>query len=207
MNDKKTEDYYPEITIYADGACLRNGSAEASAGCGAVIVDRHRMELRLVSIHLASLTNQQAEISACTMALDRLRRPCIVEIVSDSRYVVETMTGNNRMRSNRSFWSDLVTRCYRHHVSWRWVRGHSCVMFQEVADRLSRAASTYQCSLPDEDLQRLSKLLLLESNQLNIRAFEKSLEATASRFSLSVDCGNVYSNVDWRNGLPSAFST
>ncbi|MBE7516019.1 MAG: hypothetical protein HS105_05350 [Chloracidobacterium sp.] len=206
MNDKLTEDYFPEITIYADGSCLRNGSEEASAGCGAVIVDRHRMELRLISRHLGSLTNQQAEISACTMALGTLRRPCIVEIVSDSRYVVETMTGKNRMKSNRSFWSDLVTRCYRHHVSWRWVRGHSGVTFQEAADRLSRAASTYQCSLPDEELQRLSKLLLLESNRLNIRAFEKSLEATVSRLSLSVDCGSVFSNVDLRNDLPSAFS-
>ena len=206
MNDKVTEDYFPEITIYADGSCLRNGSVEASAGCGAVIADRHRMELRLISRHLGSLTNQQAKISACRTALDTLRRPCIVEIVSDSRYVVESMTGKNRMKSNRSFWSDLVTRCYRHHVSWRWVRGHSGVTFQEAADRLSRAASTYQCSLPDEELQRLSKLLLLESNRLNIRAFEKSLEATVSRLSLSVDCGSVFSNVDLRNDLPSAFS-
>ena len=206
MNDKVTEDYFPEITIYADGSCLRNGSEEASAGCGAVIVDRNREELRLISRHLGSLTNQQAEISACTTALGTLRRPCIVEIVSDSKYVVETMTGKHGMKSNRSFWTDLVTRCYRHHVSWRWVRGHSGVAFQEAADRLSRAASTYQCSLPDEELQRLSKLLLLESDQLNVRDFEKNLEAAVSRLLLSVDCGKVFSNVDLRNDLPSAFS-
>ena len=184
-NDRKKNerakpiDDTPVITIYADASCLRNGTPDASAGCGAVIIDRQRMALKLMAKHLGAVTNQQAEILACSTALAELKRPCIVEILSDSRYVVDTMTGKNRMKSNRPFWSELVTKCYGHYVTWRWVRGHAGVTFQEVADRLSRVVSTQQCSLSEEDLSDLAVYLRSEANQLCIRGFERRLNITA----------------------------
>src|SRR5438045_1446806 len=110
------ESYAPIVSIYADASCLRNGSADASAGCGAVIIDRNRNDLKLLANYLGPLTNQKAEIVACAKALEELRRPCRIEIFSDSRYVVDTMNGRNRMKTNRSFWSGLVEQSYGHHV-------------------------------------------------------------------------------------------
>nr|MBA2379753.1 hypothetical protein [Blastocatellia bacterium] len=60
--------YTPLVTIYADASCFRNGSPDSSAGCGAVIIDRNRMELKLVAKYLGPITNQQAEILACAKA-------------------------------------------------------------------------------------------------------------------------------------------
>src|SRR3546814_14832585 len=53
-----------------------------------------------------------------------LFRSCRVEIFSDSRYVIDTMNGRNRMKSNRPFWGRLIEQSYGHHITWRWVKGH-----------------------------------------------------------------------------------
>lgn len=199
-------DYHPVVTIYADASCLRNGAADSSAGCGAVIIDSHRTDLRLIAKYLGSVTNQQAEILACSTALGELRRPCVVDIISDSRYVIEAMTGNNRMKSNRPFWSELVAKCYGHHVTWRWVKGHSGVSLQEVADRLSRVASTYQNSLPEEVLNELAVYVKEDSDELSIQGFERSLDVLARRYFLPAQINKQFTNGNIAERLPSAFS-
>ena len=176
------ESYTPIVTIYADASCLRNGTPDQSAGCGAVIVDRNRMELKLLAKYLGPLTSQQAEILACLKALEELRRPCRVEIFSDSRYVIDTMNGRNRMKTNRPFWGRLVEQSYGHHISWRWVKGHDGVTFQEAADRLARAASTAQTDLLSDDIELLSEHLSDQNNQLNIRSFEIELDKVIARY-------------------------
>lgn len=200
------DDYHPVVTIYADASCLRNGAPDSSAGCGAVIIDSHRMDIRLIVKYLGSVTNQQAEILACSTALGELRRPCIVDIVSDSRYVIETMTGNNRMKSNRPFWSELVAKCYGHHVTWRWVKGHSGVALHEVADRLSRVASTYQSSLPDEELNELAGYVKEDSDELSIQGFERNLDVLARRYFLPTQLNKQFVSGNVAERLPSAFS-
>ncbi len=202
----KVDDYHPVVTIYADASCLRNGAPDASAGCGAAIIDSHRMDIRLIAKYLGPVTNQQAEILACSTALGELRRPCIVDIISDSRYVIETMTGKNQMKSNRPLRSELVTKCYGHHVTWRWVKGHSRVALQEVADRLSRAASTYKCSLPDEELNELAVYVKANANDLRIQEFERNLDVIARRYSLATQSYNPSTKGNLSERLPSAFS-
>lgn len=200
------EAYTPLVTIYADASCLRNGSADSSGGCGAVIIDRNRIELKLLAKYLGPVTNQQAEILACVKALEKLRRPCRVDIFSDSRYVIDTMTGKNRMKTNRPFWGRLIENCYGHHITWKWVKGHSGVTFQEAADRLSRATSTAQCDLIAEDLDLLAEQLSEESSQLNIRSFEERLDAIVSRYRAFEKTPSI-PQLDGLTVFPSAFST
>lgn len=201
------EVYTPIVSIYADASCLRNGSSNPSAGCGAVIVDRNRMELKLLAKYLGPVTNQQAEILACAQALEQLRRPCRVEMFSDSRYVIDTMNGRNRMKTNRSFWGRLVEQSYGHHIIWRWVRGHDGLPFQEAADRLARAASTNQTDLLPDDLGILAEHLSSESHQLNIRSFEIELDKIVSRYTTFGRPLNPPSTFDGVASLPSAFSS
>jgi ribonuclease HI len=200
------ENYAPIVTIYADASCLRNGSPEASAGCGAVIIDRNRIELKLVAMYLGPVTNQQAEILACVKALEKLRRPCRAEIFSDSRYVIDTMNGRNRMKTNRPFWDHLVKQSYGHHVTWRWVKGHDGVTFQEAADRLARAAATAQSDLLGDDLDVLTENLSDESNQMNIRFFEIELDKIVSRYGSFGGKTVPVSRLDGTQTYPSAFS-
>ena len=175
-------EYTPLVTIYADASCLRNGFPDASAGCGAVIIDRNRMELKLVAKYLpGGITNQKAEILACVLALRELRRPCRVEMFSDSMYVIDAMNGKNRMKSNRSFWMQLVQQSYGHHVTWRWVKGHDGFYLQEAADRLARAASATGKDLLPEDLEFLTERLAFDGDQLSIRPFEIEIEKIVDR--------------------------
>ena len=200
------ETYTPIVTIHADAACLRNGSADSSAGCGAVVIDRNRMEMKLVAKHLGPLTNQQAEILACAMALEELRRPCRVELFSDSRYVIDAMHGRNRMRTNRLFWERLIEQSLGHHITWRWTKGHDRATFQKAAGRLSRAASTAGTDLLPDDLEFLAALLFGESDQLNIRSFELELDKIVSRCRAFKGKVVPAAELDGVAAYPSAFS-
>lgn len=198
--------YAPLVTIYTDASCMRNGAIDSSAGCGAVLLDQNRLEIKLVAKYLGQTTNQQAEIVACQQALEQLRRCCRVEIVSDSRYVIDTMAGRNRMRSNRSFWTRLIEACYGHHITWRWVKGHSGVPFQEVADRLARAAARVCSDLSAEDLEQLSGHLSNGTGQFDVRNFEIELEKVVSRYSTASQSFAPAVQFDGIRTLPSAFS-
>ncbi|QYO66704.1 RNase H family protein [Leptolyngbya sp. 7M] len=204
---KTAENYSPLVTIYADASCLRNGDPNASAGCGAVIIDRNRMEIKLVAKYLGPITNQQAEILACVKALEGLRRPCRVEIFSDSMYVIDTMTGRNRIKTNRPFWGILVEASLGHHITWRWVKGHDGVTFQDAADRLARAASTARRDLLSDDLDFLAKHLSQENNQLNIRSFEIELDKIVSRYEVFDYSEHTVAKLDGMTAFPSAFSS
>lgn len=200
------DDYTPLVRIYVDGSCSRNGSIDSSAGCGAVMLDQNRLEIKLIAKYLEQITNQQVEILACAQALGQLRRPCRVEIFSDSKYVIDTMMGRNRMRTNRPFWTRLVEECYGHHITWRWVKGHSGVPFQEVADRLARASARICSDLSVEDLEQLSGHLSDRSEQYDIREFEMELEKVISRYSSAHQSFIAASKLDGIGTLPSAFS-
>ena len=201
------ENYTPVVSIYADASCLRNGSRDQCAGSGAVLVDRNREELKLLSKYLGPITNQQAEILACVKALEELRRPCRVEIFSDSRYVVDTMNSRNRMKANRLLWSRLVEASLGHHITWRWVKGHDGIVFQEAADRLARAASMTRADLLSDDLDVLTEHLSDENNQLNIRSFEIELDKIVSRYRDPGDRAIPIPKLDGIATYPSAFSS
>ncbi len=199
-------EYAPLVTIYADASCIRNGAIDSSAGCGVVMLDHNRLEVKLVSKYLGQITNQQAEILACTYALEQLRRCCRIEIVSDSKYVIDTMMGRNHMRADRPLWSRLVTACYGHHVSWRWVKGHSGVQFQEVAARLARAAVRISRDISEADMAQLGGLLYHGSDRLDIREFEMKLEMILAQYESSHRSFAPAAKFDGIGTLPSAFS-
>ncbi len=201
-----SENYTPIVSVYADASCLRNGSPDQSAGCGAVIVDRNRMDLKLVAKYLGPVTNQQAEILACVKALEELRRPCRVEIFSDSRYVIDTMNGRNRMKSNRPFWSRLIEQSYGHHIIWRWVKGHDGLRFQEAADRLARAVSTAKTDMMSDDLDLLTEHLSDESDPFNIRSFEIEIDKVVRRYMAPGNSAYSVAKLDGVASLPSAFT-
>jgi ribonuclease HI len=58
--------------------------------------------------------------------------------MSDSRYVVETMTGNFRKKTNLEWWAKLDEAARKHTIKWEWVKGHAGHDVQEVADSMAR---------------------------------------------------------------------
>jgi ribonuclease HI len=124
------------VTIVCDGSSLGNGQAETRAAAVALL--GYRGLWRAVGTYLGTATNQQAEIAAATLGLAALREPCHVKVVTDSRYVVETMSGRFKRKSNPQWWEKLDEAARPHQIEWEWAKGHAGHVVQEAADRAAR---------------------------------------------------------------------
>lgn len=125
-----------EVTIVCDGSSLGNGKGNPRAAAVAVL--GYKGFWRGFGEFLGAATNQQAEIAAATIGLNQLTEPCKVRVLSDSRYVVETMTGNFRKKTNLEWWAKLDAAAKIHKIKWEWVKGHAGHDVQEVVDTLAR---------------------------------------------------------------------
>ena len=135
-----------EVVIYTDGACSGN---PGPGGWGAVLISGvHRKEIKGGE---AETTNNRMELMAAIEALAALKRPCRVELHTDSSYLrhgitdwIETWkrngwrTANKKPVKNIDLWQRLEAAREPHHVSWHWVKGHAGHPENERADDLAR---------------------------------------------------------------------
>ena len=77
----------PLIYIYADGACSGNPGI---GGYGA-IVRWGKKEMELSGCEEMT-TNNRMEMLAVITALEALKKPCTVKVITDSNYIVKGMT-------------------------------------------------------------------------------------------------------------------
>jgi ribonuclease HI len=124
------------VTIVCDGSSLGNGRGETRAAAVAVL--GFKGYWKAVGEYLGNATNQQAEIAAATIGLKQLKEPCKVHLLSDSRYVVETMLGNFRKKTNIEWWNKLERAASKHQIKWEWTKGHAGHEIQEIADKAAR---------------------------------------------------------------------
>ena len=116
----------------------RPSAAAAISACWLVALLGFRGLWRAFGTYLGHATNQQAEIAAAALGLEALSEPCVVRLYTDSRYVVETMCGRFRRKTNHEWWKRLDSAVDRHQVEWIWERGHAGHLIQEAADRAAR---------------------------------------------------------------------
>lgn len=124
------------VTIFCDGSSIGNGRRDSRAAAAALL--GYRGLWRAVGTYLGSATNQQAEIVAAAIGLESLREPCNVHLHSDSRYVIETMCGRFRRKTNHQWWARLDKACGQHEIKWQWTKGHAGHVIQEAADDAAR---------------------------------------------------------------------
>ena len=125
-----------KVLIYCDGSSLGNGRDAPRAAAVALL--GFRGVWRAFGLYLGEATNQQAEIAAAALGLEQLREPCRVTVMSDSRYVVETMSGRFRRKSNHEWWARLDHAASPHKIKWEWLKGHAGHVAQEAVDRAAR---------------------------------------------------------------------
>jgi ribonuclease HI len=58
--------------------------------------------------------------------------------MTDSRYVVQTMTGHFRKKTNHEWWEKLERAAKKHQITWEWTKGHAGHEIQEIADKMAR---------------------------------------------------------------------
>jgi len=136
------------VIIHTDGACSGN---PGPGGWGAILQwGGHTRELKGGEAHT---TNNRMELMAAIIALETLKRPCDVDLHTDSQYLRQGITGwiqgwkRNGWRTadkkpvkNVDLWQRLDAAVNRHTVHWHWVRGHSGHDLNERADELAREA-------------------------------------------------------------------
>ena len=135
------------VQIWTDGACSGN---PGPGGWGALLrVGTHERELQGGDFET---TNNRMELQAAIEALKALKRPCAVDLHTDSQYVRGGITGwiinwkKNGWKTaakkpvkNVELWQALEEAMARHTVEWHWVKGHAGVAENERADELARA--------------------------------------------------------------------
>lgn len=146
----KTAKEPKDVTIFCDGSSLGNGQTTMRAASVALL--GYRGFWRSVGAYLGSATNQQAEIAAAAIGLEALREPCRVQLFTDSRYVVETMNGRFRRKTNQTWWERLDKAADGHEVTWEWTQGHVGHVIQEAVDRAARRIASL--GRVDEDVLR-----------------------------------------------------
>jgi ribonuclease HI len=124
------------VTIVCDGSSLGNGRGNPRAAAVAVLGFKGLW--KAVGEYLGAATNQQAEIAAAAIGLENLKEACTVTLMSDSRYVVETMGGTWKRKTNHDWWKRLDNAAKKHQIEWKWIKGHDGHDVQEVADSMAR---------------------------------------------------------------------
>ena len=122
------------VTIYTDGACSGN---PGPGGWGAIL-EWNGVEKELRGGENPT-TNNRMELTAVIVALETLKEACIVEIYSDSKYVIDALTkgwlvswrkngwrkSDKKPVLNVDLWERLLPQLARHEMHYHWVKGHA----------------------------------------------------------------------------------
>lgn len=142
------------IEIYTDGACSGN---PGPGGYGTILVYKdtngykHEKEL---SEGFKCVTNNQMELLAVIVGLEALKKPCSINLYSDSKYVVDAFnnnwidgwikkgwkTANKSPVKNVDLWKRLLNAKEKHSVKFIWVKGHAGHEYNERCDTLAVTA-------------------------------------------------------------------
>lgn len=133
------------VTIHTDGACSGN---PGPGGWGAVL--QHGTTVKELKGGEKLTTNNRMELTAAIEALSALKRPCEVELHTDSQYVKDGLnkwihgwkkngwrTAAKKPVKNVELWQALDTAVARHKIKWHWVKGHNGDEMNERADELA----------------------------------------------------------------------
>ena len=136
----------PLVEIYTDGACRGN---PGPGGWAALL--RMGDKERELSGGEPLTTNNRMELMAAIKGLEALKRPCRVQLFTDSNYVRDGITkwihawqrngwrtADKKPVKNEDLWRRLDEARGRHDVDWRWVKGHAGHELNERADELAR---------------------------------------------------------------------
>lgn len=156
------------VTIFCDGSSLSNGSDAARAAAVALL--GYQGLWRAFGIYLGKATNQQAEIVAAALGLEALKEPCRVTLHTDSRYVIETMKGNFRRKTNHEWWKRLDEASSRHQIDWQWSQGHVGHVIQEAADKAARKIAALGHVEPAVLQDAVDKIGVIEPEEAGVEA-------------------------------------
>lgn len=136
------------VEIFTDGACKGN---PGPGGWGALL--RCNGHEKTINGAENDTTNNRMELTAALEALKSLKRPCKVDLTTDSQYVRKGITewihgwkkkgwknASRQPVKNSDLWKALDQATQQHEIQWHWVKGHSGHPENELADQLANEA-------------------------------------------------------------------
>lgn len=133
------------VVLYTDGACSGN---PGPGGWGCLLI--YKKNQKELSGGAQETTNNRMEITAVIEGLKLLKQPCVVDLYTDSKYVLEGATkwlegwiqknwrrADKKPVSNVDLWQELVPLLHRHQIVWHWVKGHAGEAGNERVDMLA----------------------------------------------------------------------
>jgi ribonuclease HI len=134
-----------KIIIYTDGAAKGN---PGNGGYGIVMkYGSHRKE---ISEGFRKTTNNRMELLAVIIALENIKKKCPVEVYSDSKYVVDSISKGwlfgwvkkaFKGKKNKDLWERYLSLHYKFELKYIWVKGHANNIENERCDVLAVEAA------------------------------------------------------------------
>jgi ribonuclease HI len=124
----------PEIDFFCDGSCLDNQNS-GTGGWAAVL--KYKDTQKIVRGCSEKTTNNRMELMAAIGGLKALNKKCRVRIFSDSQYLVSTMNNRWKKKANQDLWKELDDLTKKHNVEFIWVKGHSGLEKNEMANSIA----------------------------------------------------------------------
>ncbi len=137
-----------KVILYTDGACRGN---PGPGGWGVYL--QYGDSTKKLHGYAPQTTNNRMELTAVIEGLKALKRDCDIELNTDSKYVLQGLTewlpgwkkngwktAAKKPVKNVDLWKKLDQEVNRHRINWHWVKGHSGIHGNEVADELANQA-------------------------------------------------------------------
>jgi ribonuclease HI len=136
----------PEVTIFTDGGADPN---PGTGGWAAILIDPATGKAKELSGGETHATNNRMELTAAIRALEALKKPCKVDLFTDSQYlrkgITEWLPGwiargwrrKDGELQNEDLWRRLAELIGTHEIHWGWVKGHAGNKWNERADQLA----------------------------------------------------------------------
>ena len=137
-----------QVELYTDGACSGN---PGPGGWGAILI--YKGTEKELSGGENNTTNNRMELTAVIKGLSALKESCIVELYSDSKYVIDALEkgwavswqargwkkADKKPALNPDLWEILLSLVEKHKVNYHWVKGHAENPYNNRCDELAVA--------------------------------------------------------------------
>ena len=126
-------------TVYTDGSCKPN----PGTGGYAVLILRDSSVLQEFYEGEQDTTNNRMELKAVIKAMELLPEEAHAAIISDSKYVVNSINRGYKRNVNKDLWLeyDRLVGDKKQHITMLWVKGHSNNRYNERVDQLAQLAA------------------------------------------------------------------
>lgn len=156
-----------KLKLYCDGACSGN---PGPGGCAFIILDESTKYDYREAKYFPNTTNNRMELQACIEGLEEIyvrgKNVNVIEIYTDSQYLVKTMTMGWKKSKNTDLWQDLddvIEDLKRENpsnfkIEWNWVKGHASNKYNNLCDKMAVNAYKNPPLQQDQIIERVDTI-------------------------------------------------